>query len=168
MARLPPELEHAGVYASSKELGFDSQLTEMELAKILSGLSAYDCMGMIGRVGAWYYATPRAPQLRAQERLVDWLAGWDAEWRGRLRGALQHGAIVVFPQQLAHLRVSLRTMPIHVCRRSSPTSVRNVTSSPAYSGSAISSSTGMSTCAIAMIVSVGRYATRALASGANA
>lgn len=103
MARLPPELEHAGVYATSKELGFQSQLTEKALAEILSGLSAYECMGMIGRLSAWYFSDPRAPLPQAQAGVVDWLAGWDAEWRERLRGALQRGAIVVFPQQLAHL-----------------------------------------------------------------
>ncbi len=66
MARLPPELRHAGVYATSKELGFRSKRTEKELAEILSGLSAYDCMGMIGRLSAWYYSTPRAPLPQAQ------------------------------------------------------------------------------------------------------
>lgn len=102
MGRLPSELEHAGIYATSEELGFATPLTEKELAKLLSGLSAYDCMGMIGRLSAWYCSTG-APLPRAQVGLVDWLAGWDDEWRGRLRGALQRGAIVVFPQQLAHL-----------------------------------------------------------------
>ena len=103
MARLPPELHHAGVYATSKELDFCSQRTEKELAEILSGLSAYDCMGMIGRLSAWYYSTPSAPLPQAQAEVADWLAGWDTQWRERVRGALQRGAIVVFPQQLAHL-----------------------------------------------------------------
>lgn len=103
MARLPPELHHAGVYATSKELGFRSQRTEKELAEILSGLSAYDCMAMIGRLSAWYHSTPRAPLPQAQVGVAHWLAGWDTEWHERLRGALQRGAIVVFPQQLAHL-----------------------------------------------------------------
>lgn len=103
MPRLPPELEHAGVYATSREFGFHRQLTEKELAKILSGLSAYDCMGVVGRLSAWYCSTPEAPLPRAQAGLAGWLAGSDAEWRGRLHGALRRGAIVVFPQQLAHL-----------------------------------------------------------------
>lgn len=102
MARLPPELEHSGIYATSGELGFDRQRTETELAEILSGLSAYDCMGMIGRLNAWYYSTSRAPQREAQAEIAHWLAGWDTEWWERLRGALQRGAIVVHPQQLAH------------------------------------------------------------------
>jgi hypothetical protein len=103
MARLPPELHHAGVYATSRELGFDSERTENELAEILSGLSAYDCMGMIGRLSAWYYTTPRAPLPKAQVEVVGWLAGWDTEWHERLLRALRRGAIVVFPQQLVHL-----------------------------------------------------------------
>jgi hypothetical protein len=103
MARLPSELRHAGFYATSTELGFPTQRTENELAQILSGLSAYDCMGMIGRLSAWYYSTPRATLLQAQAGVADWLASRDTEWRKRLRGALQHGAIVVFPQQLTHL-----------------------------------------------------------------
>ena len=103
MARLPPELHHAGVYATSKELDFRSQRTEKELAEILSGLSAYDCMGMIGRLSAWYHSTHTAALPQAQAGVAQWLAGWDPQWRERLRGALQRGAIVVFPQQLAHL-----------------------------------------------------------------
>jgi hypothetical protein len=103
MGGLPPELEYAGVYATSKEFGFDSQRTEKELAEILSVLSAYDCMGMIGRLSAWYYSTPRAPLPEAQAGVAHWLADWDSEWRERVRGALQSGAIVVFPQQLTHL-----------------------------------------------------------------
>lgn len=103
MALLPPELEHAGVYATSNEFGLQGQRTEKELAKILSGLSAYDCMGMIGRLSAWYYSTPRAPLPEAQAAVAQWLAGWEPEWRKRVNSALQRGAIVVFPQQLAHL-----------------------------------------------------------------
>ena len=103
MARLPPELHHAGVCATSRELDFRSQRTEKELAEILSGLSAYDCMGMIGRLSAWYYSTPTAAVPQAQAGVAHWLAGWDPQWRERLRGALQRGAIVIFPQQLVHL-----------------------------------------------------------------
>lgn len=103
MARLPPELHHAGIYATSRELDFRSQRTEEEIAEILSGLSAYDCMGMIGRLSAWYDSTPRASLPQEQAVVAQWLAGWDTQWRERLRGALQRGATVVFPQQLAHL-----------------------------------------------------------------
>jgi len=87
MARLPPELHHAGVYATSKELDFRSQRTEKELAEILSGLSAYDCMGMIGRLSAWYHSTHTAALPQAQAEVAQWLAGWDSQWDERLRSA---------------------------------------------------------------------------------
>jgi hypothetical protein len=60
-------------------------------------------MGIIGRLSAWYYSTPRAPLPEAQAAVAQWLAGWDPEWRKRVNSALQRGAIIVFPQQLAHL-----------------------------------------------------------------
>jgi hypothetical protein len=103
MARLPPELRYAGVHIAAEELGYDRALTEDEIVGILERLSAYDCMGIVGRLSAAISATPRSWNPRFQRRLVDWLAGFDKELQGRLQKAVGRGVVAVFEQQLIHL-----------------------------------------------------------------
>jgi hypothetical protein len=60
-------------------------------------------MGMIGRLSASLHTSAHSQSLTAQLSLVRWLAGWSSDWMQRLTGALNQGALVLFPQQLAHL-----------------------------------------------------------------
>lgn len=117
VARLPPELLYSGIYVTADVLGYDRSLDEAEVASILGNLSAYDCMGMVGRLSAAIYVQRGSFQRDFQLRLVDWLTGFDPDLRGRLRAAVvRDRAVAVFEQQLVHLA---RLVAAHASPRAS-------------------------------------------------
>jgi hypothetical protein len=113
VARLPPELKYSGVHVTADVLGYDRGLDEREVAAILAKISAYDCMGMVGRLSATIYVQRGSVHRHFQLGLVDWLTGFDRDLNDRVRKAVRGGAVAVFEQQLVQLArlVALHASP---------------------------------------------------------
>ena len=104
MAQLPPDLRHAGIYVTPRQLGYDRSLTEAEVLERLGRLSVYDCMGMVGRLSAAIHVDPQWMKPASQLRLVDWLAKQrDPDLHMRLQRVVRRGLVAVCEQQLVHL-----------------------------------------------------------------
>lgn len=104
MARVPPELEWAGVHVTGADLNdAGAPVTESEVVDALGRISVYDCIWMLGQLSACLVLADERFSQATQRKLIDYLAADSPELRHRLHACLNRGQIAVFEQQLYHL-----------------------------------------------------------------
>lgn len=104
MARLPPELEWAGIHVTGADLN-DSGIPvdESEVLDALSRVSVYDCLWIVGQLSVSLVLADERFSEATQRRLIDYVAADSPELRRRLHDCLSRGQIAIFEQQLYHL-----------------------------------------------------------------
>lgn len=104
MARVPPELEWAGVHVTGAELNDAGRpVEESEIVDALRQMSVYDCLSVIGQLNVSLVLASERYSRATQGRFIDYLTTDSPELRHRLHVCLQRGQIAIFEQQLYHL-----------------------------------------------------------------
>lgn len=104
MARVPPELEWAGIHVTGAELNDSGRpVEESEIVDALKQISVYDCLSVVGQLSASLVLANGRFSRSTQQRFIDYLAVDSPELRHRLTRCLNRGQIVIFEQQLYHL-----------------------------------------------------------------
>lgn len=104
MARVPPELEWAGIHVTGAELNDSGRpVEESEIVDALAQISVYDCLSVVRQLSAALVLANERFSRATQQRFIDYLAADSPELRRRLTRALSRGQVVVFEQQLYHL-----------------------------------------------------------------
>lgn len=104
MARVPPELEWAGVHVTGADLNNSGiPVTESEVLDALSQISVYDCAWIVGQLSAYLVLADERFSQATQQKLIDYVAAGFPDLRRRLHACLRRGQIAIFEQQLYHL-----------------------------------------------------------------
>jgi hypothetical protein len=104
MPRDAPELSWIRLHATAAELTDDGiPPTEEEVIEALARLSVFDCLKVLGGLGAFLVTEPENQSFDKQRQLVDYYSSDRPELHARLTGLLRQGRIIFFEQQLYHL-----------------------------------------------------------------
>lgn len=104
MPRDAPELGWIRLHVTAAELSDDGvPPSEDEVLEALARLSVFDCLKVLGSLGAFLVTEPENHSLDRQQRLVDYYSSDRPQLHSRLTRLLRQGRIIFFEQQLYHL-----------------------------------------------------------------
>lgn len=104
MPRNAPELGWVRLHATAAELTDDGvPPTEDEVLQALARLSVFDCLKVLGGLGAFLVTEQENYSSDKQQQLVDYYSSDRPELHARLTRLLRRGRVIFFEQQIYHL-----------------------------------------------------------------